>query len=118
MAGHARTALDSTAKAYWEAYFGPYGKAWTRDVPRRVAMAVADGVKKAAATGGRAAPRIAKAKLAPLAWAPTITGGLEFEGVLRLTAADARGKTVVLHRAFSAEFDTLGKLVNLTQAAA
>lgn len=36
-----KTAVDATAKSYWESYFGSYGADWVRKIPRKIAAALA-----------------------------------------------------------------------------
>lgn len=108
-----RHAVDQTAEKYWSDYFGPYGKAWTKKVPRRVAAAIAEQLLKTASKDAPSAT-IVKAHIAPLGWAQTATGGLVFEGAFRGTARD--GATV--HHLFAAEFSANGDLTNLQQLAA
>lgn len=36
-----KTAVDATAKSYWESYFGAYGADWVRKIPRKIAAALA-----------------------------------------------------------------------------
>lgn len=35
-----RVAVDEVAKKYWEDYYMEYGRAWIRDIPRRIKAAV------------------------------------------------------------------------------
>lgn len=117
-ARYTKQAVDQAAVEYWSTYFGPYGKQWTRDIARRVARVIAQGIQRAASKGeSGAAPRILKAQIAPVGWAETATGGLTFEGVFRGTVVRGGRPTRVL-RAFVAEFDARGKLTELTQLAA
>lgn len=104
-----RQAVDQTAEAYWAGYFGAYGKAFTRKIPRKIAAAIADTVTKSDQS-----IRIVRARIAPLGFAETVTGGLIFEGVFRGTQPD--GATIT--RLFAAEFDATGNLNKLNQLAA
>lgn len=111
-----KEALDQAAAEYWKQYFGDYGKEWVRNIPRRVAQALVQQEASRIAERGRP-NKIAKARIAPLAWAPTVTGGLTFEGVFRGVLNNA-GKVENVHRMFAVEFDANGEIINLRQRAA
>jgi len=36
-----KQAVDQAAKSYWEKYYKEYGKAWVREIPKRIKSAVA-----------------------------------------------------------------------------
>jgi hypothetical protein len=46
-----RTAVDEEAKKYWEKLYGEYGRAWVRDIPRRIKAALADNDMSRSAAG-------------------------------------------------------------------
>lgn len=85
-----RQALDNAAKDYWTAYFGEYGKAWVREIPRRI---------KAAAHKKTA--QLDEPSVVPAGYTITTDGGLDLEGAIR----DASGT-----RLFSASFDADGNV--------
>lgn len=37
-----KVAVDAAAKKYWESFYKEYGRAWVRDIPRRVKTAMAE----------------------------------------------------------------------------
>lgn len=100
---HQKQALDSAAEQYWTDYFGDYGKAWVKKVPKRVALAVAKRVASSAKQP------LTHAVVAPYGYRQREDGGLHFEGAFRGMA----GETPSVHRAFSAVFDKDGALVEL-----
>ena len=51
VSGTSKTAVDATAKSYWEAYFGAYGSEWVRKIPRRVLAYLHAKTKLAEAKG-------------------------------------------------------------------
>jgi hypothetical protein len=114
---HTKQSVDATAEAYWESYFGAYGKAFTKKVPRKVAAAIAAALAKVATAGAEKPPTITRARIAPLGYAATATGGLTFEGVFRGTSLKD-GKPSYVFRAFAADFDANGELTHLQQIAA
>lgn len=116
-ARYTKIAVDQGTKDYWASYFGPYGKQWTADVPRRVAAALLTRTASASKTATARSPRCLKAQVAPLGWTKTATGGLLFEGVFRGRYASAAKQTTVIET-FCAEFDSAGKLLKLDRFAA
>jgi hypothetical protein len=104
-----KQAVDSTAVEYWTSYFGDYGKTFTKDVPRRVAQVIVQGLRRAAKDN---ALRVVRAQVIPYGWAKTATGGLTFEGAFRGRVVRGGRENTVL-RAFAAEFDPSGKVVDV-----
>lgn len=51
-----KTAVDATAKSYWESYFGAYGADWVRKIPRKIAAALAQNSLIAKADGADLRP--------------------------------------------------------------
>lgn len=100
-----KRAVDSSAEQYWTEYFGDYGKAWVRKMPRRVAHAVA---RRIASTDPKA-PAFKAAVIAPLGHAKLEDGGLLFEGIFRGMTPDAGQQ----HRTFAAEFAPDGSIRRL-----
>lgn len=89
-----RQALDNAAKDYWTSYFGEYGKAWVREIPRRIKAAAQ---KKTA----QLETQTVEPTVVPAGYTVTTDGGLDLEGAMR----DAGGT-----RLFSASFDADGNI--------
>lgn len=109
-----RTAVDATAEAYWEEYFGAYGKQWVRKIPRRVATALLARTARVAASSApderreQVADSLRYARIAPVMAAPVITRDkVVVEGLLEVAAP----KQPVVRRLFSASFDHRGTLL-------
>jgi len=118
MALSRKEAVDATTKEYWKAYFGPYGKAFTEDVPRRVAHFIAKAlVAPTANKTAKTITRILKASITPIGWAKSPTGSLIFEGVFKGVGIRDAKKTDV-YQGFRAEFDPTGGLVSCKHIAA
>lgn len=100
--GTRKEAVDATTKAYWSTFFkgSGYGEALTKDVPRRVAMAVA----------AQSQAKYRSAHVVPSGHAKRSTGGFILEGFFRGNKADGSG---VDHKAFCSEFDAQGTLVSM-----
>jgi len=112
-----KEAVDQSTRDYWAKYFGPYGKRWTDDIPRRVARALAASLRQAAKKTQTPQLRVVRATITPLACAETATGGLVFEGFFRGDVVRAGRKSREL-KAFRAEFTANGKLSGLKAIAA
>lgn len=97
-----KQAVDSTAEAYWNAYFGEYGRAWVRKIPRRIA-----GVVFSRTAGAGQAPVVTDARVVPLVHAIT-KEAVHLEGAC-IASVDGRRTT----RLFSASFDHEGRLLSL-----
>lgn len=108
-----KRSADSTAKQYWEAYYGSYGKAMTADIPQRIARLIGTRIKTASAA--KAGPQYMH--IAPISVTPLVTGGHVFEGIFRGTTV-VEGKPEYTYRAFSAEIDGLGEIRSLTDVVA
>lgn len=102
-----RVAVDSTAKEFWESYFGDYGKQWVRDIPRNIRAAMLPHIRQAA--NGKAPPELSAYEVAPFGYAVT-ADRLQLDGVFRGTYADGT-KTA---RLFRADFNHDGDLIDLT----
>lgn len=112
-----KQAVDRTAEEYWAAYFGPYGKQWTRKIPRRVAQVIAQSFARTASRQAQPS-RIVRGQIAPLGWAQTPTGGLTFEGLFRGVVDRGNGQQSQIIQGFCADFDGTGKLTKIEQLAA
>lgn len=104
-----RTAVDPKAKSYYEQYFGDYGKAWVKDIPRRVTAALSAELAADAARRARVAQvaSVGPVHVRPVNAASYVrlpNGGIVLEGLAR--APQAR-----VARAFVAEFSPEGVLV-------
>lgn len=100
-----KEAVDRATDSYWSDYFGEYGKALVRRIPRRikqafVAQVEADQIKKVGAKGEDAIVAIGSIEVAPIA----PPSGLTFEGVLTARVKTARGEGTV-RRLFRATLD-------------
>ena len=97
-----RYAVDKSAEDYWSEYFGEYGQAWVRNIPRRVSAAL-----QAKDT------RLASADIQPLGVALRADGGLTLEGfaAARRKSASSGARHVT---AFSIDFDAAGRVVQTT----
>lgn len=104
-----KKAVDSTARAYWSAYFGDYGDQLVKEkIPRRVAQRVVAELKSAARVVG-----VRIGHFGAGAFARTVKGGLLFEGVAQVRTADRKVQTHV----FAAEFDAKGAITSFKLAA-
>lgn len=113
--GTSKQAADKATDAYWREYFkgSGYGAELVREIPRRVAQAFAAHLKKSASKGqikGRV-------QVVPLAWAPTATGGMTFEGALRSNhVTNGQSRTII--QLFAADFDPSANLTKLERLSA
>lgn len=98
-----KIALDASAESYWENYFGPYGKAWTRTIPRRIASKV---IAKVAAVRADA-----PAVVVPHA-VSVQTDRVLVEGTVRTATKTGRLDTL-----FAAAFDHDGRMLSLDTVA-
>lgn len=110
-----KTAVDSNARNYWEDYFGPYGKMWVRQLPKRVKAAlVAELTTRAQRQASKGAtvtiPRLISGSIAPLAHAIT-DDALIFEGVFKGAIEGPEGKPQRFARLFKASWDHEGTLI-------
>lgn len=106
-----RQAVDPKAKSYWEAYFGDYGKAWTKDIPRRVTAALASELQtELVRQGGAGAPEVKIRPVSAESWTKLADGGLKFEGFATARTAD---RDVAVTRLFAATFAPDGQLLGL-----
>jgi hypothetical protein len=92
-------AVDSSAKEYWSNYYKEYGKAWVRDIPRRVKKAMLDHTKTASV--GTGAEKLASGVVTPVGTSITDTS-VVLEGMFRA----ASGENFI----FCAEFDHEGAI--------
>lgn len=94
-----KVALDQAAKSYWDAYFGDYGKSWTKDIPRRIKQAVRRAMKAKEVDG----------HIAPIASKVDDDGNLHLEAAFggKIDGQDAK----IL---ITAAFDQKGHLTEIT----
>lgn len=98
-----KIALDSSAESYWENYFGPYGKAWTRSIPRRIATKVT----------AKVATLRSDAPVAVIPHAVSVqTDRVLVEGTVRTATKTGRLDTL-----FAAAFDHDGRMLSLDTVA-
>lgn len=105
-----KRAVDQVTEDYYTEYFGEYGKAWVRKIPRKVASRIAADTKTSAED----------AVIAPLGFTATAGGGLVFEGLFRsvpVIKGRAAAEPHFVFQGFRAEFDAHGELHELTQIA-
>ena len=97
-----KVALDSVATDYWTKYFGPYGRQWVRDIPKKVKAHVA-GLNKSAAA------EIADDRAYPVrAIAHTINDdGVTLEGAVRTADRDLLFRCEFSHDGQVRSFETV-----------
>jgi len=100
-----KQAVDSTAKLYWEQYFGDYGRQWTKDIARKVQGALVDDQRRQA---GQESTELSKGSVIPLGYSIK-ADRLVLDGVFRGTFSDGRR----VGKLFQAQFDHDGKLLTL-----
>jgi hypothetical protein len=100
-----KTALDQTAKDYWTAYFGEYGKSWVRDIPRRIKANLDSEFARSASPDDSS---LVKLEVIPFAHAVG-EDSVELEGALRGELSDGAR----VSHLFLSEWDHEGNLKDL-----
>ena len=92
-----KTAVDATAKKYWEDYFKEYGQMWVRNIPRRIKSAVRMEMKAEKIEGS----------LVPLAYEVSPDGTLSLEAAFNGMLDNKFAKVLI-----TAEFNEDGILTS------